>query len=95
MDSIANPKAKLPGHRPGLPGNVVSFYIVPLDPAYKAGLAGHIPVNDLILIVIDLLCNFNQKKTCKTSLYRFAGPVINLNFSTNHSAWLMADNCQG
>jgi len=35
---------KLPGHRPGLPGNVISFYIVPLDPAYKAGPAGHFPV---------------------------------------------------
>jgi hypothetical protein len=34
---------KLPGHRPGLPGKVVSFYIVPLDPAYKAGLVGHVP----------------------------------------------------
>ncbi len=37
---------KLPGHRPGLPGKVISFYIVPLDPAYKAGLAGHVPVNN-------------------------------------------------
>jgi hypothetical protein len=27
-----------------LPGKVISFYIVPLDPAYKAGLAGHVPV---------------------------------------------------
>jgi len=48
---------KLPGHRPRpfdrahgselveeLPGNVVSFHIVPLDPAYKAGLTGHVPV---------------------------------------------------
>jgi len=35
---------KLPAHRAGLPGNVLSFYIVPLDPAYKAGLAGHVPV---------------------------------------------------
>ncbi len=35
---------KLPGHRPGLPGKVISFHIVPLDPAYKAGLAGHVPV---------------------------------------------------
>jgi hypothetical protein len=34
---------KLSGHRPGLPGRVVSFHIVPLDPAYKAGLAGHVP----------------------------------------------------
>ena len=38
-------KVKLPGHRPGLPGNVISFCTVPLDPAYKAGLAGHVPVN--------------------------------------------------
>jgi hypothetical protein len=35
---------KLPAHRPELPGKVISFYIVPLDPAYKAGLAGHVPV---------------------------------------------------
>jgi hypothetical protein len=32
---------KLPAHRAGLPAKVISFYIVPLDPAYKAGLAGH------------------------------------------------------
>jgi hypothetical protein len=24
--------------------NEISFFIVPLDPAYKAGLAGHLPV---------------------------------------------------
>ena len=36
---------KLPAHRAELPGKVISFYIVPLDPAYKAGLAGHGPVN--------------------------------------------------
>jgi hypothetical protein len=34
---------KLPAHRAGLPGNEISFFIVPLDPAYKAGLAGHLP----------------------------------------------------
>jgi hypothetical protein len=40
---------KLPAHRAGLPGKVISFYIVPLDPAYKAGLAGHSPVkNDFL-----------------------------------------------
>jgi hypothetical protein len=42
---------KHPDHRPGLPGHAVenrmrakvgSFHIVPLDPAYKAGLAGHV-----------------------------------------------------
>jgi hypothetical protein len=37
-------KVKLPDHRAGLPGKVISFYIVPLDPAHKAGLAGHVPV---------------------------------------------------
>ncbi len=36
---------KLPAHRAGLPGNEISFLIVPLDPAYKAGLAGHLQVN--------------------------------------------------
>ena len=35
---------KLPAHRAGLPGDEISFFIVPLDPAYKAGLAGHLPV---------------------------------------------------
>ena len=35
---------KLPAHRSGLPGNEISFFIVPLGPAYKAGLAGHLPV---------------------------------------------------
>jgi len=34
---------KLPAHRAGLPGNEISFFIVTLDPAYKAGLAGHLP----------------------------------------------------
>jgi len=34
---------KLPAHRAALPGKVMSFYIVPLDPAYPAG-AGHVPV---------------------------------------------------
>jgi len=35
---------KLPAHRSGLPGKEMSFLIVPLGPAYKAGLAGHLPV---------------------------------------------------
>jgi len=35
---------KLPAHRAWVPGKVFSFYNVPLDPAYKAGLAGHVPV---------------------------------------------------
>jgi len=36
---------KLLGHRPGLPGKVMTFHIVPLDPACKAGL-GHVPVEE-------------------------------------------------
>ncbi len=53
-------KVKLPGHRPGpfdkahgperaegLPGKVISFHIVPLDPACEARLAGHVPVKTL------------------------------------------------
>jgi hypothetical protein len=43
---IEAPRPCLPAgrHSAGLPGKVISFYIVPLDPAYKAGLAGHVPV---------------------------------------------------
>jgi len=46
---------KLPAHRAGLPGHAVasrmrakeiSFLFVPLDPAYKAGLAEHLPVKN-------------------------------------------------
>ena len=33
---------KLAAHRAWLPGEEWSFLIVPLDPAYEAGLAGHI-----------------------------------------------------
>ncbi|OGP63049.1 MAG: hypothetical protein A2170_11680 [Deltaproteobacteria bacterium RBG_13_53_10] len=35
---------KLPAHKAGLPGKEIYNLIVPLDPAYKAGLAGHLPV---------------------------------------------------
>jgi hypothetical protein len=35
---------KLPGHRPGLPGNEISFLLCPFDPAHRAGFAGHLPV---------------------------------------------------
>jgi hypothetical protein len=41
-------EVKVPAHRAGLPGKVISFYIVPLDPAYKAGLAGHVPVKEFL-----------------------------------------------
>jgi len=39
-------EVKPPGKRPGLPGNVISFYIVPLDPAHSAGLVEHVPVKE-------------------------------------------------
>jgi len=45
---------KLPGHPLGrdkhaeLPGKVFAFHIVPLAPAYKAGLTGHVPITTQI-----------------------------------------------
>ena len=48
---VPQKRLKFPGHRPGLPGNAISFYIVShalptcLPQAGKAGLAGHVPVN--------------------------------------------------
>jgi hypothetical protein len=36
---IITTNVKLPGHGPELPGKVISFHIVPLDPAATAGLA--------------------------------------------------------
>jgi len=53
LRSLSLAGMKLPAHRVGLPGhavasrmraNEISFFIVPLDPTYKAGLAGHLPV---------------------------------------------------
>jgi hypothetical protein len=47
---------KLLAQRAGLPGHVVAsrkrakeifIYIVPLDPVYKTGLAGHVPVTEI------------------------------------------------
>jgi len=35
---------KLPAHRAGASRKGNLIYIVPLDPAYKAGLAGYLPV---------------------------------------------------
>jgi len=46
---------KLPAHRAGLPGNEISFLIVPLDPAYKAGLAGHLPVTSFPLGKVEII----------------------------------------
>ncbi len=37
-------RAHGPEYAEGLPGNVISFHIVPLDPAYKVGSERHIPV---------------------------------------------------
>jgi hypothetical protein len=50
-------KVKLPAHRAGLPGHASGeqnvskgslLHIVPLDPAYKARLAGHVPAKEKI-----------------------------------------------
>ncbi len=48
---------KLPAHRAGLRGKVISFHIVPLDPACEAGLAGHVPVKGGINEDQDFLLN--------------------------------------
>jgi hypothetical protein len=47
-NSLGSDQVKLPPTRPGLPGKVISFHIVPLAP-YKVGPAGHVPANSLIL----------------------------------------------
>jgi hypothetical protein len=39
-----NYDGEVAGRGPGLPRKEISFLIVPLDPAYKARLAGHLPV---------------------------------------------------
>ena len=44
---IITQNVKLPAHRAGLPGKVLSLHIVPLYPAYKAGLVEHLPANGL------------------------------------------------
>ena len=41
-ENISIRDVRLTGHRPGLPGRIISFHIVPLDPACKAWFAGHI-----------------------------------------------------
>jgi hypothetical protein len=45
---------KLAGHRPGLPGDVISFYIVPLDPAQRAVFARHAPVKKEVMKKLSL-----------------------------------------
>ena len=45
---MGSSNVKLPAHRAGLPGNEILFLIVPLDPAYKMGLAGYLPVKYLV-----------------------------------------------
>jgi hypothetical protein len=59
---------KLPAHRAGLPGKEMSFLIVPLDPAYKAGLAGHLPVKKSYVHGCFLSIRFELTKQgfCKT-----------------------------
>ena len=39
----------------GLPGNVISFHIVPLNSAIGAGLAGHVPARYLIVSTFAFL----------------------------------------
>ncbi len=43
---LSDQRAGLPGHAVAsrMRANEISFLIVPLDPAYKAGFMGHLPV---------------------------------------------------
>jgi hypothetical protein len=54
LSNLVIRRAKLPGHRPGLPEKEISLKLLSLpaclvgrDPAYKAGLSGHLPVKCL------------------------------------------------
>jgi hypothetical protein len=67
---------KLPAHGAGLPGNVVSFCIVPLYPAYKAGLAGHVPVNFPLIPSLRMMINKMPLKV-NLALQRFT-PMVSV-----------------
>jgi hypothetical protein len=47
---------KLPAHSAELPGNDLLFNTVPLDPAHRAGLAGHAPVKMFVSDCLILQC---------------------------------------
>jgi hypothetical protein len=51
---------KLPAHKARLPGNEISFLLVPLDPAYKAGLAGHLPVTGYVVDITFVSVGFSS-----------------------------------
>ena len=56
---------KFPALRAGLPGKVVSFYIVPLGPVLKGGLAGHVLVTQKATFCFLLFGqSFNIHKVC-------------------------------
>ena len=74
---------KLHGLRPGLPGKVISFHIVPLAPNYPArggtGLAGHIPAKEKSCLRLVSPCNppRGSSQICWISgLLRNGKPVI-------------------
>jgi hypothetical protein len=46
---------KLPGRTPGLPGNVMSLYIVSLDPVHSAGLMAAFPAHGFHVISEGLI----------------------------------------
>jgi hypothetical protein len=69
---MVSQEVKLAGHRPGHPGNAISFYIVPLTPAYNAGLVGHVPVKkgDGVIIMMKIGDRFKDKTTGKIYIIR-------------------------
>jgi hypothetical protein len=59
----------------GLPGNVILFYIVPLDPAYRAGLAGHFPVSVCAIMI----------KVSARKFFHHTSPLFQATFLKNDS----------
>jgi len=58
---------KLPVCRTGLPGKELSFHIVPLDPAHKARVAGHLPVKRHCI---------QRHEAARTELYAFPDTLL-------------------
>ena len=72
---------KLPADKAAIPGNELSFLIVPLDPAYKAGFAGHLPAthtrlsDSLELRQTEFLCNVLPRHFHGHITSHFIGPA--------------------
>jgi len=57
---------KLPAYRAGLPGKVISFYIVPLDPAYpdRSGRGTVRPDVNQVSKIFGIILNTDTENAC-------------------------------